>query len=213
MLTAKVNSLNSIISEDIAKILSYFNNLNKKSTGPEMLAQRILAELPVRLDALCHTLGKTTLSYLDSDARASISQWQVINKNHFYEAELAGKIANAISASDFSLQSYVVLRRSIISAIIAVSGVSLSVAPIPTVILSAVAIPSAAIKILLFGAAAGASYVVAPKITSNQEKANILKQLEDYLNDIQLELNKQINVIKEAYSKEFNTLASELGEK
>jgi hypothetical protein len=213
MLTEKFDSLNSIISSDIAKILSYFNGLNKDRTATEILAQRIVAELPVKLDALCHSLGKTTISYLDADARESISLWKAQNKNRFYEAELSGKIFHAVAASSFSLKSYVVFRHLVFTVIVAASGIALSVAPISAVILSALTIPATAIKMLALVTVAGVTYLVVPKMTENHEKSHVLKQVSDYLSDIQLELNKQIYVIKATYSKEFNSLALALGEK
>lgn len=213
MLTTKYDSIASILTEEAVAVVTYFRHLNKAEATPEILAQRIAAELPVKLNALCHAFGVTTLSYLDADARESISTWQPQNKNRFYEVELSAKIDHVMVATSFSLQSYVAFRHSIFAAILAATGIALFLAPAPDVNLSVMKLPAEAIKLLAFAMVAGISYFAVPKMTGNREKAHILNQLEDYLNSVQLELNKQVLVIKDVYCTEFDSLAASLGEK
>lgn len=210
MLTPKFDSLSSIVTDELNEIRAYFNCLSKSSTTPEILVQRVVGELPTKLNELCFTLGKTAIAYLESDGRSAISEWQSHTKNLFYETALPEKIAHTISASDFSAQGYTTLRNSALATTLCASGGALFFIPSPVDL----SIPAVvAIKLLAWAMVAGVAYRAIPNLTIEHEKTLILKQLSDYLDEVKKELSQQITVIGQAYVDAFNSLATEVGEK
>ncbi len=228
MKTTKRDSLASIISSSIEDIDLYFKAVNKANITPKLLLQRIKAELPVKVDDCRLSIGKTTLSYLDADARESISQWQAKNKNHYYEAGLSEKNTypeNKPSIDEFVAKNYFWISLfiySVLAAIIFISGVMLNAVttPLPpssSIVINDMTTQLSIIKLLVFAVVAvgssSAIYGVIKKLTAGQEKTHILKQLSEYLNTVKGELMGHSHEVARNYSKEFDSLALELGEK
>lgn len=228
MITTKRDLLPSIISKSIEDIDLYFKALNKANITPKGLLQRIKAELPVKVNDCHHVIGKTTPSYLDSDARESISQWQAQNKNCYYEAGLSEKntypenkpfIDEFVPKNYFwiSLFMYSVLAASLFISGVILNAVTTPLPPSSSIVINEMITQLPIIKLLVFAVVAVVSsftiYWLIKKLTARQEKTHILKQLSEYLNTVKGELMGHSNEVARNYSKEFDSLALKLGEK